>query len=146
MELGSLQKAWLADLRGHPERQTEGVLGRTMKRNGDMLLCCLGQAKITLHEFNGGNAIDLFIERKNDATGSFLGIWELWDGSSDADLADSYEELGLYNADGLIAWSGEDVGCGRYNSLAAMNDSGVTWPEIADFIEEQPERVFAEPK
>jgi hypothetical protein len=43
---------------------------------------------------------------------------------------------------------GEFAGNKRLNGhsdLAAANDSGVTWPEIADFIEANPEAVFTEP-
>lgn len=137
MELGPLQKKWVTDLREHAERQTDGCLGYIGNNDGEMHLCCLGQALITMKESEGINPIDVFVDEWED--------WErfnLFDGCSDAELSKSYEKLGLHDDVGSFALDGVH----ELESLADMNDQGVPWTEIADFIEENPKAVFSEPK
>jgi hypothetical protein len=130
MELGKIQKAWIASLRKHPERQMVNSLGKGGPR--DYKACCLGEYLITecrvkkkRTPFNNGYLFDSSI---ND-TGS---------------LCNSYERLGLSgrNGDFINSVSIKEGKISNHLSLATANDSGVTWPEIADFIEANPENVF----
>jgi len=98
-------------------------------------LCCLGQAVVTMKEFYGINPISKFINQEEGRI--------LFDERSDTELDKSWKELGLYDCDGGFR-NRESIK--PYASLVQMNDEGATWPEIADFIEENPEIVFTESK
>lgn len=136
IELGPIQKAWIADLRKYPERQGRGKLG-SLDSNGNYRdICCLGQALITLKEYKGEqvftseNEFLADIDHKPEDTVMFTSY-----------LTNSYKELGL------ISQSGEIINDtfehqNPLESLAYMNDNGKTWAEIADFIEKNPEKVF----
>ena len=50
----------------------------------------------------------------------------------------SWEKLGLRDSDGAFAYTPELT----YGSLAQMNDKGISFAEIADFIEQNPDLVF----
>lgn len=60
----------------------------------------------------------------------------------------SYDELGLYSDvgsfdalyEGDLLYKGEELKC---SSLEEMNDGGYTWPQIAEFIRENPKVVFS---
>lgn len=128
MELGPIQKAWVDNLRKHPERQATGFLGRGIPES--YTACCLGEGLVTYCKmkniklpFIDGFIID-FNEDKNL--------------KSDCILDFSYKELGLRTSTGRII--GKHLNNRTY--LTQANDSGVSWPEIADFIEENPEAVF----
>lgn len=133
-ELGPKQKQWIKDLKKYPERQTAYYLGS--KENGKIQACCLGQGLITLlgeEAFLGGSYIE--------------------DGEGETScLENSFKLLGLRSAIGTFK---EKVyleeftfprGGGGFSSLLAMNDNGVPWKVIADYMEEQPENVFKESK
>lgn len=122
MELGNIQKAWIKSLREHPERQIIGVLG--FKQHGSYKACCLGEYLLTV---------------KGEA------CWDgdiFKDGNSDISLDTIWEEVGLRGKEGelLNNFTGGD---GKfYHCLSGMNDEGYTWPEIADYVEANPENVF----
>ncbi len=137
MELGPVQKAWIASLREHPERQTSDILGKGTPE--DYKACCLGEL--------------LVVEAK--VLGHALPFTEdgiIYDGDSNGEfndaecLANSYGRLGLKSGAGSLTETvalhlGTDKER-RYHCLAGMNDHGVPWNEIADYIESDPENVF----
>lgn len=129
-ELGPIQKQWLSDLRKYPERQMRKMLGAE-QGDGTLRLCCLGQGLITLCEIN-------------NQTPMFRG-GHLFDGGDDTCLEESYKKLGLIESTGWLATQATMNGR-WFHSLLSMNDNGLTWPEIADYIEANPTNVFTEPK
>lgn len=127
-ELGPLQKEWVKTLREHPERQHTGSLGY---KDGDIWnLCCLGQ---------------LLVLAKGESVLSYLG--NVYCNSSSTQLEKYYGDYGLKDEEGrFYDDNGHSIssliGGTHFFSLADANDGGLTWPEIADFIEANPEKVF----
>lgn len=123
MELGEIQKAWIKSLRENPNKQGWGTLG--IKDNN---YCCLGEALCVLKSI------------KNESL-KYGVHGELIDGKDEHYLTDSYKELGLYDEKGRL----DDKithDFRSYSSISEMNDCGLTWLEIADYIEQNPENVF----
>lgn len=138
MKLGPLQKRWIQTLRQHPERQLTHELGQfNMDENGeanhcDYQVCCLGQAQILLHE-----------EDLSPFVGDNL---ELLNGEDTDDVLSSsdWQAYCLRNPTGRFREPVKIRGTEHIN-LADMNDKGMTWLEIADYIEQHPENVFTGP-
>lgn len=136
MELGTIQKAWIKSLREHPERQTSNCLGYKSKDSEDYKACCLGEALCVLYRINGKNAFDLFNNgRLLDFNNSIL-----------LNEVTAYR-LGLHTGNGHVEYGTNGSSFFIYkkqilDSLSSANDAGMTWPEIADFIEKYPESVF----
>lgn len=128
-EMGPLQKQWVADLRKYPERQTHGELGRRLFDNS-IKACCLGQLLITDCEMNNKE----LPFNNNEA---------LYDQNTSLDcyLENSYEKYGLIDDMGAIGVCSDENFKGHRN-LSQANDAGISWVEIADFIEANPEKVF----
>ena len=142
MELGKIQKAWIADLRKYPERQMTGMLGKKNIETGEIKACCLGQALLTLCEIK-------------DIEPIFSDDSSLCDISSPDFPRYSYTELGLIGERGDLLYQvssdsfSRDSKLGKekkYYSLSEMNDGGLTWSDIADYIETHPENIFKESK
>lgn len=140
MELGPIQKQWIADLRTYPERQYTNRLG-ILQPGGIVRLCCLGQGLVTL---KGGVAEAFRIDETaiKDLTETFC----LFDFNSSGfpesgELVGSYSLLGLRDMVGSFT---EPFNFDGYNiyTLTDANDSGMSWSEIADFMEKNPEKVF----
>lgn len=136
MKLGKLQKAWIENLRKYPERQTINILGE--KVGNSYKACCLGELLITSC-------------RLKSKRFPFNDKGELVDGTnafSDSILHKSYSSFGLKDRQGSFnpgAFFGGVKIKGyvkHFASLANMNDNGVTWLEIADFVESNPSLVF----
>ena len=108
---------WLATLEQHPERQTQGKLG-----TNDNKFCCLGQL------------CDLLYEKNEISTTTDGELKYGQEGDSMYLPNEVVDFMGFYDWSGII-----DEG---KSSLAEMNDAGATWPEIAKFIRENPEKVF----
>ena len=130
MELGKIQKQWIANLRAYPEKQIQGILG--LKTSESYGACCLGELLLTKCRINNEPL-------PFDYNGS------LYDGDvllspSEVGLEYSWGSLGLYNYLGSIK---SDIKLKGHVSLAQANDNGVSWPEIADFVEKHPETVFS---
>lgn len=122
--LGPVQKQWVAALRAHPERQGVGSLGFKYSEDNNSSIpyraCCLGE---------GGLIAGVC---KWTESGALQTI----DGSNESLLRNNtYEALGLYHSDGGAC-------DGHHPSLAALNDNGTTWIEIADILETYPTRYF----
>jgi hypothetical protein len=134
MELGPVQKDWIKMLREHPERQHKNYLG--FKIGDSENYCCLGQLLVcyikhnNLKEENYFNEEGRLIDNPTDV------------GNSHHYPYDSYEKLGLFDSEGVFKVSSFFKSGQRFKSLSDANDSGATWPEIADFVEENPELVF----
>lgn len=129
-EPGPVQKQWIADLRAHPERQLKGTLGRQTP-DGTIQLCCLGQLALT------AGAPHEWIDRLNEEL-------HLRCGASEHVLV-NYEEFGLRGEEGQFEEGVVKIVKDKeffFVSLAEMNDEGITWPQIADYIEAHPENVF----
>jgi hypothetical protein len=123
MELGPIQKKWLKALKKYPERQRKFALGVKSKR-GAFSLCCLGQLGLIAGHMDWKDG-DLVCNVNKDQKGGY----------------ENYEDIGLksslgdFNDKVIIKHM-------RYASLSLMNDGGMKWPEIAKFVEENPEMVF----
>ena len=106
---------WLTTLEQHPERQTTGYLKKSNNK-----MCCLGQLCDLLYEPNETQLLE----------GDYYSYGE------DENIEDLPEEvvefMGFYGPYGELDNS----------TLAQLNDDGITWPEIAKFIRENPEKVF----
>ena len=127
-ELGALQKMWLEQLRKHPERQMSGYLGYGTPQN--YKACCLGELHLCAHR----------LANKKLPFGSDNRIY---DDSTYGTLYHSYGQYGLNNSvgqsDKTFATSFNNQ---VFYSLAQANDAGISWSEIADIIEKNPENFF----
>lgn len=135
-----LQKAWIAYLRAHPDQQTEGYL-----RDSNGRMCCLGAAAQLMIERGvvsgyewasfGDTTLYLTLRSLVGKVATRYLLPEFW------------KTLGLNDDSGSFMVDGQpvyqDVDDKYCCSLAHMNDCGVTWPQIADFIEANPHMVFA---
>lgn len=137
-KLGKIQKAWIANLRKHPERRRKRYLGKGNSRNYQA--CCLGEALLTLC-------------RINKKAFPFDSDTYLCDNTDSSILSYSYDKIGLYGKRGDI--NIENVSPSRITkeirrlegrSLASLNDNGYTWLQIADLLEKYPEAFFTESK
>lgn len=112
---------WLTTLEQHPERQTTDVLAKVGETEKDYKFCCLGQLCHLLYEEDEIVRDDQNCNYGKDKTTYIL-------------PQEIVDFMGFNGQVGEIAEKEE--------SLADMNDNGVTWPEIAKFIRENPEKVF----
>lgn len=125
-QLGPLQKLWVESLRAHPERQGNYRLGKGNVTN--YTACCLGELHLCAHRL---------ANKKLPFSASGLIVSD----DDEALLTRHWAEYGLYSPDGKILGEGWE----EFSSLATANDQGKTWLEIADFIEQNPEKVFTRP-
>jgi len=116
---------WLTTLEQHPERQIGGILGKTDNR-----FCCLGQLCHLIYE-------------SDEITVSDLGGYYMYGENFDNEQLPN-EVTEFMNFRGNLGDLKEDPDIDdRLYSLADMNDGDVfTWPEIAKFIRENPDKVF----
>lgn len=126
MKLGKIQKAWVDSLKKHPERQTTLILGKGNLRN--YKACCLGEALIVLCRIKKKR-----IPFKKDGL--------LCSGKHEDALVGNYEKIGLRSSLGGLLKPVVQKSKNWVN-LSEMNDNGWTWPQIADYIEKNPENVF----
>ena len=123
-EMGPLQKEWVKTLREHPERQHTRSLG--FKDEEGWHLCCLGQLYV------------LAVGEENALVDGIVAC-----NGDEKVLSGMYLECGLNNNTGSLKggfYTHKDQS--KSWMLSAMNDKGATWPEIADFIEANPSKVF----
>lgn len=149
MELGPIQKEWVKYLRAHPEQQVDSRLGYKQP-DGRLRMCCLGAALKVFETLDGTP-----LQFTPDQLGADF-VEMLTDGYKDVEcfykatevLDNSYKKLGLFSASGSFHNStgllSEVIPANHSRSLSEANDYGVTWPQIADFIESNPEIVFKE--
>lgn len=129
-QLGPLQEEWLRCLESGEFKQTKGLLCGNPDSKGVCRNCCLGVACVVA-EVN-----DVGI----DATWSTLtGVWS-WDTNSGFLPPKVIQAMGFNNRRG-----GLTIEFDGYLSLAAANDGGVTFAEIAAFVRKHPEAVFTGP-
>lgn len=126
MKLGPLQKEWVDTLRKYPERQITSRLG-FKDIEGNLHLCCLGQAcLIAGHgKFNPRNLQGEEVLSDEGDEGNFC----------------NYDSLGLIYVNGPLVNS-LIYKNHKFWSLAGMNDAKISWTEIANYIEENPNNVF----
>jgi hypothetical protein len=133
MELTELHKEWIADLRRYPERQGKNYLALRDNKDNIIQACCLGQLLLTAERLGLHTCIwdntRLVSDRENNCTS-----------------LNRYKTFGLVNTIGGFKLPMQVCNPIRvvYNSLADANDAGVSWLEIADFIEQNPDKVFVE--
>lgn len=151
-ELGPIQKQWLADLRAYPDRQGSCKLLTADDvesfEQGKYKACCLGQLELcygNIHKEQGiaVNIMDNVIGIKyrfNEIGTSIprdherLGLHD----ALGASKSRNPKEIGLYIKEKGIKMPDED----HSFSLSNMNDSYMTWPQIADLVEKFPEAYF----
>lgn len=127
-QLGPEQKKWIAALRSGEFEQGERRL-RTL----DDKFCCLG-----VYEHISGTKCEPYYYNK---CYRYFDKASLVDSFAGMTIA-SVRKLGLKGTLGDIV----DENGIQDSALSYMNDSGKTFEEIADFIENNPEKVFTEPK
>lgn len=127
MKLGPIQTQWIANLKAHPERQLSDYLGQGDIK--DYKACCLGELLICKHKAQ---------RKKVPFVDGFL-----WSASNSANanaIIENYQSLGLYTNSGHIR---EDVRAEYPKTcLALLNDEYLTWPEIAELVEANPDHFF----
>jgi hypothetical protein len=125
MKLGKLQKFWIEQLKKHPEKQTKKMLGEGTSDN--YKACCLGELHLCAFRLEKKKLP--FIDN------------QIYDGQKyGGTLASSYKKYGLLSPQGTFK---KDYDYHKDSeSLAHLNDKGVSWTEIADIIERNPENVF----
>lgn len=123
MKLGKLQTEWVEALEANPEQQIDSTMGRR-DENGNERYCCLGKASCIIHGRSMINKRGLFDNRCKDVS-----IMTKKDMKS----------MGFRNQFGGFA---DGFAIGKCNSLVDLNDKMYTWPQIAKFIRENPEKVF----
>ena len=125
MELTKNQKLWIEALRSGKYEQAVGVLEST---SGGF--CCLGVACKVAEE----HGVKVIYDELGTIDGNHL------------DYQRAVQEwLGLINVDGFPSIDGSPFNlAARYAALTAMNDNGVSFEEIADIIEANPEVYFYE--
>ena len=139
---------WLKYLTDYPEKQGYCMLGLVDRETKEIVqACCLGAYIYTAK----CKTLSFSPSRLRDEE-SRLAIVDEY---SVVHLASSYMELHLRSAGGMLsetitipllheyfpAWEASDDNT-LPESLADLNDQGGTWPQIAKFINDHPERVF----
>lgn len=124
MELTKNQKLWVEALRSGKYKQAVGVLEST---SGGF--CCLGVACKVAEEHG--------VEVVYDKLGGTL------HGNQLGYQRNVQEWLGLINGDG---YPSDKLNVDPSLTLSSLNDSGATFEEIADIIEQHPEWYFHENK
>lgn len=129
----SILNKWLSDLRSGKYEQLEGLLLSADRKKG----CCLG---VFLHGALGLEAKP--IEEESNFLGfeyeTPCGI-ELEAAVLPSHIADEY---GFRSRQGAILDGVRTSKGWSYYDLTAMNDSGVSFAEIADLIEAEPHKFF----
>lgn len=143
-KLGPLQKLWLKNLKEHPERQTSDVLGNreVNTTSNKYMACCLGELHVC-HARLHKKKLPFVFDR-------------IQDGNSDSELQNSFSKYGLFGNSGAARYPVEiefssvydqdtvkKIRKRRFIGLAAMNDAGVPWKQIAKLIEADPENYFS---
>jgi len=149
MKLGKLQTLWVGELAAHPERQVSDVLGSGTPRK--YRACCLGELLICSFRIKR-KKLPFFGKKVEDISVN--------DSRNASSLQYTYEDYGLRSETGeldqtvtgplLAMWGivskerGEQLEAKAedFDDLAEMNDEGMTWTEIAKFIEAKPDIVF----
>ena len=132
MELGPIQKKWIETLKKYPERQLKGQLG-IMKENGEIKLCCLGQLGLISKHMKWSKDKEfkyLKCTDPNDANKFSNGFFRF-----------TFNEVGLLDSAGIFK-KAVYINENKYISLSNMNDGGVSWLEIAKYVESNPDNVF----
>lgn len=124
-KLGKLQKAWVESLLAHPERQTDKILGEGTPKK--YTACCLGEMHLTAFRLK---------KKKLPFENNCI----IADGSKEV-LSKVYEEYGLISDIGEFE-EAVVINDKTYFALSEMNDRGITWKEIANYIKQNPENVF----
>lgn len=148
--LGPKQQAWVDALRANPEQQLRGSLIHTERYVNGIGYCCLGK----LCAMDMANAPEgTYKEYGIGILGlSYYGM----DESTYGLARYLVKEYGFRSNLGALAipfyndgsthhkkWFPDiKQGEGFYPCLAALNDNGATWPQIANYIEAHPGNVF----
>lgn len=135
--LGPHQRAWVRALRSGEFQQTKNYLNviTSYEEDTPVGLCCLGVASMVAN----------VPYRDQNSDGCILREFGPADGKSDKDRSFSVapqmtiDWLGLRDSNGTFATIHYE---GTKDCLSGMNDRGMTFDQIADFIEANPEEVF----
>jgi hypothetical protein len=125
--MNKIIKEWVAALRSGKYKQGKNYLRRGNK------FCCLGVL------------CELAVKAKvTEATESGMGSSIIMYGQSSSVLPAKVKKwAGLVNESGVFKFKSNET---ALNSLAALNDSGKSFAEIADVIESKPDGLFAKRK
>jgi len=123
-----LRELWLQSLEKNPERQGKYCLGSKYKDS--YLACCLGECVIV-------HGDDVWEENRLIVADP-LNIKE-----PTRALLYNYKKYFLRSKYGDLKTSAVIKG-NEFSSLSAINDRGITWPEIAAYIRSNPDNVFTD--
>ena len=124
-KIGPIQEKWIQGLEKNPEQQMYHGLG--LRKEGYDMFCILGKGL----ESCGRAEFDEDGKLRSDGT-MLLN-------------KEDVEHLGLFDNAGVFQ---EEVFVGVVCccSLSALNDNGVSWKKIAEYMRENPGNVFKESK
>lgn len=128
------QLAWLHDLETTTEAQTKNVL-HSVGEDGKAGFCCLGRACVVLG----------LVGTRSKITGTHV----LYHGLRDVAPSCVQKELRLRGQNALLAEQAHIQtanGVIQVGTLAAMNDRGMTFKQIAAYIRANPWNVFEAPE
>lgn len=123
-KLGPIQEKWIKSLEDHPEKQLMDTLGKKHLNSEGYKACCLGEGGLIAGVCNWEGNV-LIVSHKDNY------------GTIQTDM--NLLRFDIHLALGLRSKNGEADG---FTSLAGMNDTGKTWPEIAAILRTNPERYF----
>lgn len=142
MKLGPIQEKWVKSLEKNQDRQTTGQLGFKceLKDDGTYYACCLGEGGLIAGVCSWDPKGNLVVKDNN--TGKPLKHMNMTLENY------SYKALGLHDGSGGLRKRVE-IFVGEtqktFSRLSDMNDSGVSWRQIAQFIRQNPTLVFTHP-
>lgn len=139
-QLTDKDKEWIEFLRNNPDKKVENSLG--LVKDGTICqACCLG-ARQYLDNPDMPDGLILSKYEIIPAYSSHHPSGRIFNCDSASVLTGDYKRYNLRSEEGEFLHKVEING-NEYESLVDMNDSGlITWPEIADFIEQNPDIVF----
>lgn len=121
-----IQLEWLDYLESNPKQQIAGNLGKVVE--GKERFCCLGAAEKVCGTFYKPEGLkSLLVFGKESALGVLT--------------SETKKRLNLRSSRGDFQTCCF-VGSEYYECLTQMNDRGMTWAEIAQYIRENPTNVF----
>lgn len=125
-EFNEHQLAWLHDLETTDAPQCGGMLAKHINV-GTIGYCCLGRAELVVRGVSGDELACEFNSVLRDDTRQALRMWD---------------RHGRLKFNLVVSTTTRDGTPVTLTSLAALNDNGWTFKQIAEFIRANPEKVF----
>jgi hypothetical protein len=127
-QLGPVQNAWLNNLKNKPHAQMINRLGKLTDGVGNYEACALGEFHLTYHRFH---SLPLPIDERGNVISS----------NGDFKVLTEGKDYGFHTNIGALLEPVEVRGV-MFHSVTALNDAGISWGEIAEYIRINPSNVF----